>query len=1241
MSGRKGIAGLITAMGSLAIALIIFGTNVFAATATFTYEYTCGQTEARSMLSMINKWRQSDDAVYAGQNGGTVSLVGQLDDLTYDYNLERIAMQRAYEIAMRCAHTRPDGSACTSITYNGASSSGENIAAGQETAEDAFESWQEADYGYSGQGHRRNMLGSGWKAIGIGHVVVGNTHYWVQEFSTTVSANNTATAADDDTHTISMSLDTGNMYLASYLTVPSSQRSYGNDYTGYVGATGSLPEVNTLASVGSAPTILYMSGSWSSGETFSYPYSSLGGAYLTNADVTWTTSDSSIASIEGDSYRINGVGTATLTATSSIAGKTSTCTMTVTGKPMPMSNSGITVSFEGSSFEYTGSAITPSFTVYNNGVEMQEGDDYTYSFVSNVNPGTSARLVLTGTGNYTGTRNTYFTISKRDIANATVSDISSMTYTGAQLKPSVSVTYGSDTLTTSNYTVTYGTNIDAGTGSVTITGKGSYYQGSKTIYFDIEPRAITYSSVGSMASYTYTGSAIKPTPAVTVNSRTLIAGTDFDYSYSNNTESGTGSVTITGKGNYTGVTSKNFTIARKTLSSSDITVAAIPDQVYDPLTPPVPDLTIKYGSVTLTKADDYSVVITGNTEAGTATVTITGNGNYTGSRSTTFKVLPRSIETSDFTVSSVSAYTWSGQVITPEPTVKYKTRVLAKDTDYTITYSGNKEPGTATVTITGNKNYTGTKTVTFTINRRTISGSGVTGIAGAKYTGSPITQDMTVKYSSDVLVAGTDYEVTYSANTVPGTATVTITGIGHYQGTVTKSFTISKRPMSETGIVLSSMEIWTGSAITPVPVITFGGLTLSEGNDYTVSYKDNVNLGTATVTITGKGNFTGTVTRSFEISATLDAPVDLMTGTMGTSTAAISWTGVAGADGYYIFARGENDGDYVLVKNVTEGDLVTVTGLSSATTYEFKVVAYKNAGDTVITSDEVYTSGTTKPLAATGASASAVSTTSVKLTWNEVDGADGYEISKALTGGTFTVTGTVTETSKTFTGLTAATGYDLRIRAYKEVDGVKIYGAYTTVTGITKPAASKITSSVRSGATGASFTIKWAEVPGATGYELLRSTSSNGTYTRVCTTTKLSRTDSGLTVGTTYYYKVRSYKIVNGKIEYSDYSAAKPILVPGIPGNFRIVSRTSSTIMLNWNKVAGQNVMYEVWRSRSPNSGYVCLGRYNVLYKESKFLSSKTTYYYKIRAYYYCYDTDGTLHRIYGDYAPIVIGKTT
>ena len=122
---------------------------------------------------------------------------------------------------------------------------------------------------------------------------------------------------------------------------------------------------------------------------------------------------------------------------------------------------------------------------------------------------------------------------------------------------------------------------------------------------------------------------------------------------------------------------------------------------------------------------------------------------------------------------------------------------------------------------------------------------------------------------------------------------------------------------------------------------------------------------------------------------------------------------------------------------------------------------------------------------------------------------------------------------------------------------------------------------------------------------------------------------------------MRSYKIVNGKIEYSDYSAAKPMLVPGIPGNFRIVSRTSSSIMLNWNKVAGQNVMYEVWRSRSPNSGYVCLGRYNVLYKESTFLSSKTTYYYKIRAYYYCYDTDGTIHRIYGDYAPIVIGKTT
>lgn len=163
-----------------------------------------GQTEARTMLKMMNDFRAGSDAWAWNETNTQKVPYSNLEPLTYDYGLEKVAMQRAVEIALEFAHTRPNGTDCFSAyTEQGVSSNAkaENIAAGQASTAAAFESWQETNEDYDGQGHRRNMLSQNCTAVGIGHVVCNGIHYWVQEFgnpaSTTVSI-----AADDSTKTV-------------------------------------------------------------------------------------------------------------------------------------------------------------------------------------------------------------------------------------------------------------------------------------------------------------------------------------------------------------------------------------------------------------------------------------------------------------------------------------------------------------------------------------------------------------------------------------------------------------------------------------------------------------------------------------------------------------------------------------------------------------------------------------------------------------------------------------------------------------------------------------------------------------------------------------------------------------------------------------------------------------------------------------------------------------------------------
>ena len=139
---------------------------------------------------------------------------------------------------------------------------------------------------------------------------------------------------------------------------------------------------------------------------------------------------------------------------------------------------------------------------------------------------------------------------------------------------------------------------------------------------------------------------------------------------------------------------------------------------------------------------------------------------------------------------STSTYAYDGKAKTPSVTVKVNGKTLKKDTDYTVSYSNNTKVGTATLKITGKGNYTGSVSKTYSI-KNNFKKATVSGISTKAFTGKNITQSITVKYNGKTLKNGTDYTVSYSNSKNIGTATVKITGKGSYTGTITKTFKIN------------------------------------------------------------------------------------------------------------------------------------------------------------------------------------------------------------------------------------------------------------------------------------------------------------------------------------------------------------------------------------------------------------------------------------------------------------------
>ena len=566
----------------------------------------------------------------------------------------------------------------------------------------------------------------------------------------------------------------------------------------------------------------------------------------------------------------------------------------------------------------------------------------------------------------------------------------SFTYDGTEKKPETTVKVGSKILEKDkDYTVEYKNNINVGTATVTITGKGSYNGVTATTTFKINEKRITIpagktltyngeeqTGVDSKAEYKLNGT-IKATNAKTYSATATLTDT-ANTKWSDGT---TEAKTISWK-----INAKNL--------SGNVTVSDVEDKTYtgSAITPEV-EVKDTARNTVLTKNTDYTISYKNNVNAGTATITITGKGNYTGTVEKTFKINgdENPIKVTNKTVYTGSTVDLSTLVSDAQGDVTFSIKTngtttastlsgskltagamsATDDKDQTVVITakaagnGNYNPGNKEITITVQK-YTATLTWNSTTPNSIIYGTtGKTATATVKVTegtagkvtytsgttdvleidantgalttkkvgNSEITAKMartsTVKEASvkkTITVTAKKIEIptgktlTYNGEEQTGvdskaeyrlSGTVKATNIGTYTATATLadanntqwsdgsttaktiSWKINAKNLSG-NVTISNIadQTYTGSAITPQPTVTdtARNKALTNNSDYTLSYKDNTTVGTATITITGKGNYTGTVEKTFKIvKASVVVPTQNGTLTYNGSSQSPKW----------------------------------------------------------------------------------------------------------------------------------------------------------------------------------------------------------------------------------------------------------------------------------------------------------------------------------------------------------------
>ena len=408
----------------------------------------------------------------------------------------------------------------------------------------------------------------------------------------------------------------------------------------------------------------------------------------------------------------------------------------------------------------------------------------------------------------------------------------------------------------------------------------------------------------------YTGERIMPSPVVRVNGTELTLGTDYSLSWGNNLNAGPASVTVTGRGNYTGTVSVSFQIRPVSMVNTEITniknfIYKAGNQIYQsPM--------IYYAGKRLLSTE-YTLSYRNNTELGTAYVMITGQGNFK-------DTVIRSYSIEDFYLSSSSdrgILTFNEQQMFTENfnvnqkilisaaisrtsvmdpihylyiRVKKGSRVVWFDYQYfeeaitpsmyLITEFTPTEDGDYLIELDCSEEEQpesmffreATKILNIGNTRKDIARASVTGFTDREYTGNSITQSPTVTLDGKTLKEGTDYYVNYYDNAEIGDAYFKVHGIGNYRGTVAQEtrFSITPKSLSSDMIVLSPAGFtYDGSLQKPEVTVKNGDFTLREGTDYTVTGNPGgTEPGSYSVSIraASNGHYSGSADKIYTIS---------------------------------------------------------------------------------------------------------------------------------------------------------------------------------------------------------------------------------------------------------------------------------------------------------------------------------------------------------------------------------------
>ncbi len=219
-------------------------------------------------------------------------------------------------------------------------------------------------------------------------------------------------------------------------------------------------------------------------------------------------------------------------------------------------------------------------------------------------------------------------------------------------------------------------------------------------------------------------------------------------------------------------------------------------------------------------------------------------------------------------------YDYSGSECKPEASIVVDGKKLTESVDYEIKYNENVNVGTATAKISALNAYRGEFEIPFKINAVDFADNMIEQIENQVFMGEYLKPDVVVKFGQKTLVKNTDYTIAYQQNLNVGTANVIVYGRKNYTGSAQSTFKIVPHTLDESMVSDIDSQEYTGNVIKPNVTLMLDKKTLVSGIDYTVSYGENVNPGTGTVQITGIGNYTGSVTKEFQI---VEAPHNYFT----------------------------------------------------------------------------------------------------------------------------------------------------------------------------------------------------------------------------------------------------------------------------------------------------------------------------------------------------------------------------